>query len=76
MMEIEAIYQESVFRPLAPVSLEEGQRVRLTIRSEVPMSKEAVEEWLKRVQLRQEAIAKREGVLPDSTPGFAEDRLR
>ncbi len=74
MSSIEAIYRHGVFEPLEPVNnLEEEQRVRLSIdRTE----KEAIETWLQRARELQAAIFKRQGFLPDSTPGIAEDRLR
>ncbi|MBM3992622.1 MAG: DUF104 domain-containing protein [Planctomycetes bacterium] len=73
MSQIDAIYRHGVFEPLQPVDLPEEQRVRLQI---VPAEKEAWEEWIKRVDALREAILQRHGVLPDSTPAIAEDRMR
>jgi len=74
MSPIEAIYRHGVFEPLEPVNnLEEEQRVRLSIE---PTGKETIETWLHRVRDLQVAIFKRQGFLPDSTPGIAEDRMR
>jgi predicted DNA-binding antitoxin AbrB/MazE fold protein len=73
MSQIEAIYRHGVFEPLEPVNLQEDQRVRLSIE---PADKEAFETWIQRVDELREAILKRQGCLPDSTPGIAEDRMR
>jgi len=73
MNQVEAIYRHGVFQPLEPVSLKEEQRVRLKIEL---TEKEALEAWTKRVDENREAIRKRQGVLPDSAPQIAEDRLR
>lgn len=73
MSQIDAIYRHGVFEPLQPVNLKEEQRVRLSIE---PAEKEALEEWIKRVDANRDAIFKRQGFLPDSTPGIAEDRMR
>jgi predicted DNA-binding antitoxin AbrB/MazE fold protein len=74
MSQIEAIYRHGVFEPLEPVNnLEEEQRVRLSIER---TEKETTETWLQRVRELQAAIFKRQGFLPDSTPGIAEDRMR
>jgi predicted DNA-binding antitoxin AbrB/MazE fold protein len=73
MSHIEAIYRHGVFEPLEPVNLQEEQRVRLSIE---PAEKETLEAWLERVRELREAIYQRQGFLPDSTPGIAEDRMR
>jgi predicted DNA-binding antitoxin AbrB/MazE fold protein len=73
MSQIEAIYRHGVFEPLEPVNLPEEQRVRLSIE---PADAEKIEAWIKRVDELREAIFKRQGFLPDSTPGIAEDRMR
>jgi predicted DNA-binding antitoxin AbrB/MazE fold protein len=73
MSQIEAIYRHGVFEPLEPVNLPEEQRVRLSIE---PAEKESVEAWIKRVDELREAIFNRQGFLPDSTPGIAEDTKR
>lgn len=73
MTQIEAIYRHGVFQPLAPVALEENQRVRLSV--EIPPP-ESAQRWLKDVrELHRRTIA-RHGVLPDSTIDIAADRLR
>jgi predicted DNA-binding antitoxin AbrB/MazE fold protein len=73
MSQIEAIYRRGVFVPLEPVNLPEEQRVRLSVE---PAEKENIEAWIKRVDELRGAIFKRQGFLPDSTPGIAEDRMR
>ncbi len=74
MSQIEAIYRHGVFEPLEPVNdLEDEQRVRLRIERS---DKETLETWLQRVRQLQAAIFERQGFLPDSTPGIAEDRMR
>jgi predicted DNA-binding antitoxin AbrB/MazE fold protein len=70
---VDAVYRRGVFEPLQPVKLAEDQHVRLTIES--PPVK-AWQAWLQRVRERHAEFGKRNGVLPDSTPGIAEDRLR
>jgi predicted DNA-binding antitoxin AbrB/MazE fold protein len=76
MQDIEVIYRQGFFEPLGPVELPEGQRVRLTIQRVEPFSKEEMEAWMQRVQARREEIAKRNGILFDSTAEIAADRLR
>ena len=74
MSQVEAIYRHGIFEPLEPVSnLEEEQRVRLSIER---TGNETIETWLQRVRELQAAIFKRQGFLPDSAPGIAEDRMR
>ncbi|MFI5387449.1 MAG: antitoxin family protein [Fimbriimonadales bacterium] len=74
MSQIEAIYRHGVFEPLDPViDLQEEQRVRLSIER---TEKETTETWLQRASELQAVIFKRQGFLPDSTPGIAEDRVR
>ena len=73
MSQIEAIYRHGVFEPLSPVDLQEEERVLLNIE---PAKTETWEKWLARVDALREAIQKRQGLLPDSTPGIAEDRMR
>ena len=72
-MTIEAVYRHGVFEPLEPVNLAEEQRVKLVVCS---AEAGAVEAWLLRVKAIEESIVKRVGVLPDSTPDIAADRLR
>jgi predicted DNA-binding antitoxin AbrB/MazE fold protein len=74
MSQIDAIYRHGVFEPLEPVNdLAEEQRVRLSVeRTEI----DAIETWIQNVRELHAAISKRQGFLPDSTPGIAEDRMR
>jgi len=73
MTYVDAIYQEGVFRPLGPVNLPEQQRVRLSIES---FDQRSVEQWLADLEKLHAEIKKRVGVLPDSAPDIAADRLR
>ena len=73
MTQVEAIYQNGVFKPLQDVELAENQRVQLTVQ---PVKGSDVRAWLAEVQeLRQRIIAER-GYFPDSTADIAEDRRR
>jgi predicted DNA-binding antitoxin AbrB/MazE fold protein len=73
MTQVNAIYQNGVFKPLEVVGLPENQRVRLSVE---PIQTGDVRAWLEEVQeLRQRIVAER-GCFPDSTPEIAEDRRR
>ena len=72
MTYVDAIYDGGVFKPLEPVEFQDQQRVRLAVQ---PVAS-SVQQWLKEVNEFHEAIIKRVGVLPDSTPDIAADRLR
>lgn len=71
MSQIEAIFQDGVFKPLSEVSLQENQHVRLTIQA-VEIAQ--VQDWLEQVQAFQQQIISSRGYLPDSTPDIAADR--
>ena len=73
---IEATYQGGIFKPEGDVSLNENQRVRLTIQPIVE-NMDALE-WLERVQRHRQEILDRRGgePFPDSAPETAEDRMR
>ena len=72
MTQVEAIYQDGVFKPLQDVGLADNQRVRLSI----SLDAAAMRAWLAEVQaMRQRIIAER-GYFPDSTLDIAEDRRR
>jgi len=73
MSQVEAIFQKGVFKPLGEVDLQENQRVRLQVE---PLETLTMEAWLKLAQEFQEKIRERHGVLPDSTPDIAADRMR
>ena len=73
MNQIEAIYQDGVFKPLGPVELKENERVRLSVE---PVARPDLLAWLKRVQKNRAEFISKHGYLPDSTPDIAEDRLR
>jgi predicted DNA-binding antitoxin AbrB/MazE fold protein len=71
-MTVEAVYSNGVFTPLSEVAIRENERVRL----EILPAPQDVEAWLTNMdELHREIIA-RSGILPDSTPDIAEDRLR
>ena len=73
MTQVDAIYQNGVFKPLQEVGLAENQRVRLSVQ---PVDASDVRAWLAEVhELRQRIIAER-GYFPDSTLDIAEDRRR
>ena len=73
MTQVEAIYQNGVFRPLQKVGLPENQRVRLSVE---PVAAADVRAWLARVQQRRQRIIAERGYFPDSAPDIAEDRRR
>jgi predicted DNA-binding antitoxin AbrB/MazE fold protein len=73
MTQVEAIYQNGVFKPLRGVELPENQRVRLSFQ---PIDAGDVRAWLTRVQQRQQEMIAQGGYLPDSTLDIAEDRMR
>jgi predicted DNA-binding antitoxin AbrB/MazE fold protein len=73
MTQVDAIYQNGVFKPLQDVGLPESQRVRLSVQ---PIEVSDVGAWLAEVQeMRQRIIAQR-GYFPDSVTDIAEDRRR
>ena len=73
MTQIEAVYQDGVFKPMGEVALPQNQRVRLTVES---VSRNELLEWLETMRKIQQPIFDRQGFLPDSTPDIAEDRRR
>jgi predicted DNA-binding antitoxin AbrB/MazE fold protein len=73
MTQIDAIYRDGIFQPLQPVELVDQQRVRLSFQSIQANSPEA---WLSHVRRLQTQFVARKGLLPDSTPDIAADRLR
>lgn len=73
MTQIEAIYQNGVFKPLEGVRLPENQRVRLSVQ---PLEARDAKAWLAGVQQRQQQIIAERGYFPDSTTDIAEDRKR
>lgn len=70
---VEAVYENGVFRPLGPVNLRDNQSVRLSIHA---TNQDEVRDWLERVRILQKRIIEQRGVLPDSTPDIAADRVR
>ncbi len=73
MSEVEAVYQNGVFKPLVEVRLPDSQRVMLTVR---PLAAKNVRDWLRAAQAFQQQLANRQGLLSDSTIDIAEDRAR
>ena len=73
MSHVEAIYRRGVFEPLEPVTLREEQRVRLSFE---PGNGQTPQSWLNQVKAVQDAIVQRHGILPDSAPEIAADRMR
>lgn len=73
MTRIEAVYRQGKFEPLGPVDLAEEQHVTLQYE---PDEKGALAKWFEETKALREAIARRAGVLPDSTPEIAADRMR
>ncbi len=70
---VEAVFQNGIFKPLQEVQLPDNQRVRLSVQ---PVEAENIEAWLEKVQqIRQRIIAQR-GYYPDSSLDIAEDRRR
>ena len=73
MTQIDAIYQDGVFKPLEDLRLPENQRVRLNVQ---PLEVSDAMAWLARVQTRQQQIIAQRGFFPDSAASIAEDRRR
>ncbi|MEX2315962.1 MAG: antitoxin family protein [Pirellulales bacterium] len=73
MSRIEAVYRRGVFQPLEPVNLRDEQRVQLSFE---PANGQTPQAWLSQVRAMQAAIVERQGVLPDSAPEIAADRMR
>jgi predicted DNA-binding antitoxin AbrB/MazE fold protein len=73
MTHVEAIYRHGVFEPLEPVALSEDQRVRLSVE---PIPQPSLQVWVQRAEALRAAIIERHGILPDSAPDIAADRLR
>jgi predicted DNA-binding antitoxin AbrB/MazE fold protein len=73
MTQVDAIFQNGVFKPLQDVGLPENQRVRLSVQ---PVDAGDVRAWLARVQERRQRIIAERGYFPDSTLDIAEDRRR
>jgi len=73
MTQVDAIYQDGVFKPLQDVGLPDNQRVRLSIQ---PLQHADVRAWLARVRQRRQRILTERGYFPDSTLDIAEDRRR
>jgi predicted DNA-binding antitoxin AbrB/MazE fold protein len=73
MTTIEAVFRHGVFEPLEPVNFQEEQRVKLNVE---PRGAFDMESWLGGVKRLHARILDRSGLLPDSAPDIAADRLR
>lgn len=73
MTQVDAIYQQGVFKPLQAVELPENRRVRLSIQ---PVEANDVRAWLDEVRQFQQRLIAGRGCLPDSALDIAEDRQR
>jgi predicted DNA-binding antitoxin AbrB/MazE fold protein len=73
MSHVEAIYQGGVFKPLTDVVLPENQRVSLQFE---PVRGGDWETWLAEARELKKRVTERHGLLPDSTPDIAADRMR
>ena len=73
MTQIEAIYQNGVFKPLVHVGLAENQYVSLSIE---PVSEKNARIWFSELEECHRRIISTQGIFPDSTPEIAADRTR
>jgi len=73
MTQVDAIYQDGVFKPLQTVELPENRRVRLSIQ---PLEPNNVRAWLDEVRQFQQRLIAERGYFPDSALDIAEDRQR
>ena len=73
MSQIDAIYQDGVFRPLEPVALPSNQRVRLSFN---PVGHADALAWLESVRALQTRLVAAHGVYPSSVDDIANDRRR
>jgi predicted DNA-binding antitoxin AbrB/MazE fold protein len=73
MTQVDAVYQDGVFKPLQTVELPENRRVRLSIQ---PVEADNVRAWLDEVRQFQQRLIVERGCFPDSALDIAEDRRR
>ena len=73
MSQVEAIFQNGVFKPLQDVRLPENQRVRLNVE---PVPVADIDAWLAEVREMRQRHFSQHGYFPDSTQDIAEDRQR
>ena len=76
MTQVDAIYQNGVFKPLQDIGLPENQRVRLSVQPVEAGDVRAWRAWRAEVQERRQRILAERGYFPDSTLDIAEDRRR
>lgn len=72
MTQVQAVYQNGVFKPLSPLTIAENEIVELSIRqthAEVP-------DWIARLRNVREQISQGKPFFPDSASEIAEDRQR
>lgn len=69
MNQVEAIYENGTLRLLSPLSLEEGQRVRVFV---TPVFSQKADPWEK-VKERLEETGKKVGMIGDRTPVAADE---
>ena len=75
-MRTDAVYQDGVFKPLAPVTFKENQRVSLEIEALEQQDARDWSVWLEETERLRNQIAAEYGILPDSALDIAEDRAR
>ena len=75
MTQVKAVSRHENIEPLEPVQLKFAEKSHVVLKIS-SASKEDALEWMRRVRKIREQIREREGVLPDSTPDIAEDRMR
>jgi predicted DNA-binding antitoxin AbrB/MazE fold protein len=73
MTQVDAIYQNGVFKPLQAVTLAENQLVRLSYQHLEPVD---IQAWLAAIQEQQKRMIGERGYFPDSAASIAEDRRR
>jgi predicted DNA-binding antitoxin AbrB/MazE fold protein len=73
MTQVDAIYQDGMFKPLQDVQLAENQRVRLSFQL---LEAVDIESWLAAIQEQQKRIIGERAYFPDSAASIAEDRRR
>lgn len=76
MQQIEAIYQDGVFKPLTRVRLKKNQHVRLSVSPTTPVKKKDFRAWFRDLEKFHKEFVKKHGYLPDSAIEIAKDRRR
>jgi predicted DNA-binding antitoxin AbrB/MazE fold protein len=73
MSKVEAVFQGGMFKPLGRVMLPENQLVRLSIE---PIARQEAKAWLDSMEALHNQVIVARGILPDSAPDIAADRVR